>query len=314
VQKLVVLLHEAETVLIPQKYLISLLMQAWEHMGIIVEVIRGIDRFVPADAIIPHVDLTIRPSEYREFLSQYPLVINQLVVDISKSKISANILEKQDMYTGPVIVKTDRNCGGLAERHLLTKQRTNHSVILKFRHKIASRLRQKYEHYTPWRYVKHLQPSTYPVLSSLSQVPKGIFANKNLIIEKFLPEIKGNMYCLRYYYFFGDQEMNFLARSQVPVVKGANIVVYEEAPIPSELRAIRQRLGIDYGRFDYVLRAGKVVLFDTNWTPTYDWFEVTQRVGPHLARGIQSMLGRKQQRYEKSHNQYTLSVLSLARN
>jgi hypothetical protein len=75
-----------------------------------------------------------------------------------------------------------------------------------------------------------------------------------------------------------------LARSQEPVIKGANILEFEEAPTPPELYSIRQRLGFDYGRFDYVLRDGKVVLFDVNRTPAYDWFEETHQVASHQER------------------------------
>jgi hypothetical protein len=300
-KKLGVLLHKNEAAFRAKHYLISLLMQVWEEMGITVEVIRGTDRFVPVDMIIPHVDLTITPREYREFLSHYPVVLNRRVVDISKSTISSNILRERDTYTGPVIVKTDRNYGGLPEKSLLPERRTHRSTFIELMDTMASKLWRIHSSHLLWRHVRYLTSSSYPVFSSLSRVPKGILANRNLVVEKFLPEIQGNMYCVRYYYCCGDHDMNFLARSQDPVIKGANILDYEEAPTPQELYAIRQRLGVDYGRFDYVFRDGKVVLFDVNRTPAYDWFEEKYQVAPHLAAGIRSWISTRSHRMSTPH-------------
>ena len=42
-------------------------------------------------------------------------------MDISKSKISANILRRDDSHSGPVIIKTDLNSGGLPEKRLSSK-------------------------------------------------------------------------------------------------------------------------------------------------------------------------------------------------
>ena len=38
-------------------------------------------------------------------------------------------------------------------------------------------------------------------------------------------------------------------------------------PVPEELRQTRRQLGFDYGKFDYGVVNGEVVLYDANRTP-----------------------------------------------
>src|SRR5215831_5343530 len=98
-------------------------MREWEAMGFTVQVVQGVKHQARADLVIPHVDLTVTPKEYRDFFLAYPHVINRRVVDISKSRVSANLVRKNDGYTGPVIVKTERNYGGLPEQRLCFRSR-----------------------------------------------------------------------------------------------------------------------------------------------------------------------------------------------
>src|SRR5215813_7657365 len=93
-------------------------MREWKAMGFTVQVVQGIRPDVHADLVIPHVDLTITPKEYQDFLLAYPKVVNRHVWDISKSRISTNLVGRNDSYSGPVIVKTERNYGGLPEQWL----------------------------------------------------------------------------------------------------------------------------------------------------------------------------------------------------
>src|SRR5690348_16773447 len=109
--KILILLHQKDTAFESNDYLIKFLMREWRKMGCAVEVMRGVRQQVRADLVIPHVDLTITPQEYLDFLRAYPNVINRHVVDISKSRISTHLVERNDNYTGPVIVKTERNYG-----------------------------------------------------------------------------------------------------------------------------------------------------------------------------------------------------------
>src|SRR4030042_3108700 len=117
-KKIAILLHKDDPGFLSTKYLIKLLMEEWKGMGFTIEVIQGTKNAVPADVLIPHIDLTLTPNRYSKYFGQYPLVINRDGTDISKSKISPNILREKDHYEGPVIVKTNRNSGGMPEKVL----------------------------------------------------------------------------------------------------------------------------------------------------------------------------------------------------
>ena len=42
-----------------------------------------------------------------------------------------------------------------------------------------------------------------------------------------------------------------------------------DVPVPEALHTLRARLGIDYGKLDYVIHEGQVQLLDVNRTPTF---------------------------------------------
>ena len=261
-KKIAILIHENDRGFFTYPPFIMLLKREWETYGFSVEVVRGIRNPIDADVVIPHIDLTIRPDEYRELIDRHPHVVNRNVVDISRSKFSANILERDESFTGPVIVKTDRNHGGLPEKRLAAT--TNTYVVLSRLH--AEKILFMLHRLGFWNRLDYLDPHNYPVFNSLQEVPREVFDNRNLIVEKFLPEIDKGYYCLRRWIFLGDKGVNVISKSKERIIKPLNTISIEEAPVPEELYQIRQSLCFDYGKFDYVLRDGKVVLFDINRT------------------------------------------------
>ncbi|MEW6416531.1 MAG: hypothetical protein AB1480_00200 [Nitrospirota bacterium] len=286
-KKIAILIHENDKSFYIYPPFITLLIREWERYGFIVEVIRGIERFINADVIIPHIDLTVIPDKYLSFLNNYPVVVNRHVVNISKSKFSSSIIGPNDSYRGPVIIKTDRNYGGLPERRLLSKPKNRYLMLAKV--------------YADYLYLKlfackgasYLDPTRYPVYESLKEVPPKIFKNKNFIVEKFLTERDGEYYCLRRWIFLGDRSVNVFSRSKDRIVKPSNTISIEHIPVPEELYSIRQYLKFDYGKFDYVLQDGKVVLFDVNRTMAYNRHAKTafaQETAQFLAEGIRSFL------------------------
>jgi hypothetical protein len=263
-RKIVVLLHANDDRFESARSTMELLMGHWRAMGASVEVVRGIDRLVEADLLIPHVNLTVVPPDYVEFMSQYPTVVNRHVLDISKSRISANLVRRGDAYQGPVIVKTDRNFGGRPERRLIGEA----AVAVpesRMRRLVSSASRNEAR---AWRYRSDLDPNDYPIFDSIADVPAGVFKNAQLVVEKFLPEIDDDGYCLRTWVVFGDRGLNRLSRSRSRIVKSSNVIHREEVPVPDELRRIREDLKADFAKFDYVIRDGEVMLFDVNRTPT----------------------------------------------
>jgi hypothetical protein len=114
-----------------------------------------------------------------------------------------------------------------------------------------------------------------------------------VIVEKFLAERRDGLYCLRTWVFLGDRETNSLSYSKEPVVKARNVLRRAVVPeVPDELRAMRKQMGFDFGKFDYAIVDGKVVLYDANRTPSLGNFPREQYL-PRiklLAEGIRAFL------------------------
>lgn len=217
-----------------------------------VAVLEGTDRFEPADVLVLHVDLTVVPQEYLALAARYPLVVNGLVRDISKRKINSGVIDRGDSHDGPVIVKTDLNCGGVPE-HTLSSNRLYRAVTARL----------------PWTWTGKFLRRTYPIFDSPSAVPRRVWNNSRLLVEKYVPEREGEYYCVRQWVFLGDREVSYRSFSKDPVVKAHNVSRREDdVPVPQALRDIRDRLGFDYGKFDYVIVEGAVYLLDVNTTPT----------------------------------------------
>jgi hypothetical protein len=107
----------------------------------------------------------------------------------------------------------------------------------------------------------------YPVLPGIGAVPEDVWAQEGLIVEKFVPERDGQHFFMRVWIFLGDQERSFRLRAAVPVIKARHILEREAVEVPQEIRQWRQRLGFDYGKFDYFVCDGKPILIDANRTP-----------------------------------------------
>jgi hypothetical protein len=235
-------------------YLSKAFIPTWEKLGIEVVLHRGPENPPPADVALLHVDLTATPAKYQALSQAYPKVLNIGVTDISKSKISDATVRRNDGYTGAVIVKTNNNSAGLMEERQALKRGGLTRLITKLRRRL------------PWYLRAHLPD--YPILDSASAIPALLWLNRDLIVQRFQPERDGPYYCLRTWTFLGDRETLSLSYSLDPVVKGRTVVRREKlTKVPPELRAIRDRLGFDYGKFDYAIIDGRVVLYDVNRTP-----------------------------------------------
>jgi hypothetical protein len=255
----------------------------WREQGLPVTVCTDSAQHVDADLAVLHVDLTVVPPDYLAFVRRYPVAVNGRVTDISKRRISRNLVRRGDGYDGPVIVKTDRNYGGKAEAYATERGRPLA--------RCAYALRQR----LPWAWRAHIPSSGYRVFDSAARVPWAVWRNRHLVVERFLPErgAAPDEYGLRTWVFMGDRETNSICYSRHPIVKSDNILRREPvADVPDELRGMRRDLGFDFGKFDYALVDGRVVLYDANRTPSLGAFtsaEVLPRIR-HLAEGIRAFL------------------------
>ncbi len=232
-----------------QPRLVHLLMSRWEDMGLKVHLVTDPDKAVLADVALLHVSLSVVPPDYRRLAAEYPRTLNGSAVDIRKRRYSRLLVEPGSSYRGAVIVKSDRNAGGWRE------------------HRVSPWWRKKSEAALPWRMRRFVRPEDYAVFPRAQLVPRGVWSNPNLVVERFAAEREGERYLCRHWLFLGSREVTRRTSSPHPVVKFRGVMEPTSETIPRELRSIREEMGFDYGKFDYGIVDGEVVLYDVNRTP-----------------------------------------------
>lgn len=242
IRRIAILVHLHDT-FEETAYFVREFAKLWREKGIETRVLRNPALHVEADLAILHLDLTVIPPEYLALARRYPVCVNGRVADISKRLVSTAILQPGDPYSGPAIVKTNRNSQGAKESELARKDRPRAST--------------------------EPSPLAYRVYDSADAVPDEVWTDRRLVVERFCPERKGDLYAMRTWMFFGQRESGSIVYSPEPVVKSDSVV--EKVPlddVPEALRWLREDLAFDFGTFNYTLHEGEPVLFDANRTPT----------------------------------------------
>jgi hypothetical protein len=248
--RIAVLFHARERGFDPAGYLVHHLSELWREDGLEVVYLYGTDRFVPADLVLVHVDLSVVPEPYLEFAARYPIVLNGRVRDVRKTVTSRYLVRPGDDWEGPVIVKADLNSGGYPEYlSSLTGLRRLRAVRA-----AAMRLGAV----PTWH--------DYRVFERLADVPASLVENPDLVVERFLPEVEDGLYHLHMYQFLGDGERCARLSSPEPVFKGDTSTSARVVEPHAAARAWREELGLDYGKIDYTVREGQVILLDANKT------------------------------------------------
>jgi len=229
----------------PVSYCIKLLARRWEREGHEVLYRAGTSDLPDGDLAIVHVDLSVVPPSYLEAAGRYPRAVNACAQDILKRTVSRNILEPGDDWAGPVIVKSDLNCGGLPEARTATAM-------------IEQGLESEFS--------KKWNPR-YKLFTSIQEVPERVWTNPHSVVERFLPERKDGRFHLRTWIFFGPEEICRRFSGETPILKASGYGAPEIVDVPDFLRAERERLGFDYGKFDFVIHKGEPILLDANKTP-----------------------------------------------
>ncbi len=262
VRSVAIMLHPRQRHAPSANYRIWALAENWKRQGIRVDLIWGPATQIDADVLIPHIDVSYLPDRFWRAIQQHPNVVNRHVRDIRKTAYSRNIITRDSDWPGPVIVKTVNNCGGGWDEALGRAPRRQTRFTRWKRRIRESPLIERY------RLGSAASLRRYYIFDALSRVPRRVFANPNLIVERFLPERHGSDYAMRMLIVFGDRWIGRMLIAPDPFVKSRNSRLIEEAAPPAEIVARRAELGIDYGKIDYVINNGEPVLLDINVTPT----------------------------------------------
>ena len=210
---------------------------------------------MPADICFVHVDLSVVPESYLEFAKRYPVAVNAELRDIRKSSFSEHLLAANDSWPGGVIVKTDLNYAGWPEMSL--KSSLPKKVMLRLLNKMP---------------LLSMGPCTsmdYRVYDSLNDVPDHYFSDDRFVIEKFLPEREREYYVCNSYLFMGESYVCNRKTSLLPIVKDRGLVSETEIEPHPDAVSARSRLKVDYGKFDYCVYEGEMILLDVNKTITF---------------------------------------------
>ncbi len=248
----------------------------WRKSGYRVIEQIGIDNVPAADIVIVHIDLTVIPKQYVDLIEELPKAINGQVLDISRRRFSQLLLDKSSRHEGAVIVKTNTNHGGLPEQKAIWRKThfpgkawgsiqklIGNQTDMPARKAIGRKAKFLDK---SWVSVQTISAHHYPIFEDIRSVPDGVWANDNLIVERFLTNRNDGHYEVRYFEFFGDKEIAGRLTSHDPIVRFGNSISEEEIPVPEEARQWREQLAMDFGRLDYIEADGRRYLIDVNKT------------------------------------------------
>lgn len=246
----------------------------WEARGHRVLFHRGVSRPPPGDLAILHVDLTVVPESYRDLARHFSRTLNFRAWDIRKSRYSTAKVSRGDAWAGKVMIKSEGNHGGYIDDTLR-------------RMSLAEGRASDVE---PLPVLE-----SYYLCDSIARVPSALWDTPGVIVEKFVPELaEGGGYHLRVWTFCGSQSRSTRYLAHEPLIRARNYVSREPVEVPEAIRAWREKLGFEMGKFDYVLHEGEYILLDANRTPSAPaYFADNPEIEAsfdRIARGIEDYL------------------------
>jgi len=264
IRSIAILFHERLRHAATTGYRIWSLVENWRARGIRVDAVYGTSREIDADLLIPHVDLSYTPDAYWNLIQRHPNVVNRRVRDIRKRTLSAILVQRDDAWDGPVIVKTNMNCRGLMDAWLDGGERWRGLFGGGFTRRLVS-----LPGLDALRFGSARTLGRYHIFERRRDVPPRVWNNPALVVERFVPELRDDgRYVLRNWTFFGSYEHTRLFVGPDPWVKGANSEMLRvEVPPPEAIARARERIGLDYGKIDYVVHDGEPYLLDVSPAP-----------------------------------------------
>lgn len=236
-----------------RKQLTSLLAAHWRASGIEVIELSGTAAFVEADLLFLNLSRPVVPDDYVRFAAQYPVTFNAGSTDLRKAGYADGLLQAGDTYTGPVIVRSDPGHPAPAKA---PASRPGFFQRLGGPQRVPA--------------ATGLAPGAndnYRIYPSLRDVPAEKFG-PGYIVQKFLPEENAGRYILRQYDFLGDTHFLSLQTSGAAIIRASAPQSLEAWTPPEKLLALRQRLGLDYGRISFVEVAGEPFVLSVSRSPS----------------------------------------------
>ena len=281
-QRIVILFHEYDRHRNPVCYVANDLARIWREDGHEVIYLYGTDKYIPADIILVHVNLSVVPDDYIQFAERYPIVLNGHISDIRKSAFSPNLVLSGHEWNGPVILKSDLNYAGLPEQRQRRTWLERRWTLARRLYDVIARRKRDLAPFT--------SPDDYMVFSSYRDIPESLRTNQSIVVEKFLPEMENGLYHTHFYQCLGNRWLNMRVSSTNPVVKAHNSVSAEDVEPHDQVSVWRKKFGIDYGKIDYLVIDGEAILLDLNKTigrtPSYKDEDLLTEERRYLAMGL----------------------------
>ncbi|NJK91565.1 MAG: hypothetical protein HC904_06920 [Blastochloris sp.] len=240
-------------------YLLNLMRVHWENWGCQLLDVEGLGGWPEADGVFLHVDLSQLPSNYQKQAERYHFHWNAGALDICKRRVCGNLVEPGDGYDGPVVLKTNLNHAGLPEnmQRRRLKQSRESSGWRRLLSLAGGSLGGKEE--------KQITKKDYRIYGHMREVPAEFLHNDAWVLQTYCVEPYGTEeHALREYYFLGEVEYLRMEKSPDPLFTSGELVEGRAGPVHPALRKLRQTLGLDYGKIDYVMRQGEPFIFDAN--------------------------------------------------
>ena len=261
----------------------------WKQWGVRVRILHGINEPPNADLLIPQIDLSVMPQAYRDYVEAHPRVVNRGLYDIRRVRFSQNLVARDDAYEGPVVVKTNANFGGLPEHRSMSRAQLPKRVPYQLRHLFRRVSKKLANGRAKLAYTDFMEPRDYRVFPAKAEIPDSVFDNEALVVEKFRPEQQGEVYVSRNYAFFGSAGIAVWEKSKNPLIRGEHKILLELIPQDDKILDAQKSIGMEFGKLDYGLVDGEVVLFDVNPTPCSNFNvypKIKQKIVVEMSKGI----------------------------
>jgi len=270
--KIVIIQHKNDSGEDGGGYFVELIAKCWREWGHEVEFIHHLNHCYVADVAILHVNLSVVPADYLAYAKRFPVTLNGKLGDIRKRKVSAHLVEQNTLYGGPVLIKTDLNYAGLPEKKLLEQALPRMRTFGNYVRFFSRKSLKVWRRFFPRKNVRENMAissyrGTFRILASKDLVPSHLWGNRDWVVEKFLPEVEGGRFVIRHAYFLGDRCIGFKNSSRDPIIKDeAEDGRSESMVVDEQICRMREQMGLDYGKIDYVMHEGRAVMLDVSKT------------------------------------------------